>query len=74
MVVTREMGGDRVHIVKKVVIVDGNLPDYHLIDKFGCYRFPGSRRAAHRPRDIKLANTNELMKLVTAWIEVFASV
>ena len=53
-VVADEMGGDFVHVVEKVVSADINLPDSHLIDKSGCYRFPDSSRAAHRRRDIKL--------------------
>ena len=60
------MGGDSVHIVEKVVFVDLNLADYHLIDKLGCYRLPDTSRVSHRTRDIKLANSNELMKLATA--------
>ena len=66
------MGGDSVHIVEKVVFVYLNLADYHLINKLGCNRLPGSRGALHRPRDIKLAN--ELMRLVTAWIKKFDGV
>ena len=64
------MGGDSVHIVEQVVFADVHLPDSHLIDQLGCYRLPDARGAAHRPGDIKLANTNEFKRFSQlAWIK-----